>query len=246
MLFLVAVFALGIMSGATAAIVGFGIGSLMTPLLLTRLDPTLAVAAVAIPHLIATGLRFVQHRRAIDWSVIRRFGIPSAVGGLTGAFLLGAMDDVWLFAILGVLLIATSIANLTGGFGGWKPSPPVAVALGLTSGLFGGLVGNQGGLRAAGLLAFDLAPRAYLATGTAVALLIDAARTPVYLARGGSALLPYALPIAVATAGCILGTILGEKVFFGLSPSRYRRVVAAAVGALGLWLLRSAFLVLRS
>src|SRR5918995_7281272 len=101
MLFLVAVFALGIMSGATAAIVGFGIGSLMTPLLLTRLDPTLAVAAVAIPHLIATGMRFVQHRRAIYWSVIRRFGIPSAVGGLTGAFLLGAMDDVWLFAILG-------------------------------------------------------------------------------------------------------------------------------------------------
>ena len=41
------------------------------------------------------------------------------------------------------------------------------------------LAGNQGGLRAAGLLAVDLPPRAFLATGTAVALLVDLARTPV-------------------------------------------------------------------
>lgn len=45
-MFLAALFALGILSGATAAVVGFGIGSLLTPLLLLRLMPTPAVAAV--------------------------------------------------------------------------------------------------------------------------------------------------------------------------------------------------------
>jgi uncharacterized membrane protein YfcA len=236
-LFLTALFALGVVSGATAAVVGFGIGSLLTPLLLTRLTPTIAVAVVALPHLFATALRFVHHRQAIDRAVILRFGVPSAVGGLSGAWLQNAFDESWLFLVLGVLLLATAVANLTQGFGRWKPSAPVAVVLGLLSGLFGGLVGNQGGLRAAGLLAFDLSPRAYLATGTAVALLIDAARTPVYLVRAGSELATLALPIGVATAGCVIGTVLGEKMFLGMSPQRYRKVVGAAVGLLGIWLL---------
>ena len=236
-MFLAALFALGILSGATAAVVGFGIGSLLTPLLLTRLSPTTAVAAVALPHLLATALRFLQHRPFVDRPTLLRFGLPSAAGGLAGAWLQNALPEQGLFIALGLLLVATAGANLTNGFGGWRPGTAIAVGLGALSGLFGGLVGNQGGLRAAGLLAFGLAPRAYLATGTAVALLIDAARTPVYLARAGDELLALALPIAVASAGCLVGTVLGERVFLGLSPERYRRVAGAAVGILGVWLL---------
>jgi uncharacterized membrane protein YfcA len=236
-MFLAALFALGVISGATAAVVGFGIGSLLTPLLLTTLSPTMAVAVVALPHLIATAIRFFQHRPAIDGGVIVRFGLPSALGGFTGAWLQGAIDERWLFLVLGGLLIATSVANLTRGFGAWKPPTAIAILLGLLSGVFGGLVGNQGGLRAAGLLAFNLSPRAYLATGTAVALLIDAARTPVYLMRGGSAILSLAVPIGVAAAGCIVGTLLGERLFLGLPAERYRRIVGAAVGVLGVYLL---------
>ena len=240
-MFLAALFALGIISGATAAVVGFGIGSLLTPLLLTTLNPTLAVATVAIPHLIATAIRYIQHRRAVDTSVLLRFGVASAIGGFAGAWLQNAFDERWLFVVLGGLLLATAVANLTGNFGGWRPPTTVAVMLGALSGVFGGLVGNQGGLRAAGLLAFDLPPRVYLATSTVVALLIDAARTPVYLARAGNELLPFAVPIGVATVGCVIGTILGERVFLGLSPERYRRIVGTAVGILGIWLLTRAF-----
>jgi uncharacterized membrane protein YfcA len=239
-IFLGALFFLGVIAGATAAIVGFGIGSLLTPFLLTRLSPTLAVAAVALPHLAATALRFVQHRHAIDKKVLARFGVASAAGGLAGAWLQTAFDEKWLFVVLGVLLIATALANLTDNFGGWQAPAFVAMALGGLSGLFGGLVGNQGGLRAAGLLAFNLSKRAYLATGTAVALMIDAARTPVYLARAGNELTAFAVPIVVATGGCILGTVLGERVFLGLAPERYRRIVGTAVGALGAWLLARA------
>jgi uncharacterized membrane protein YfcA len=236
-MFLAALFLVGVLSGGTAAVVGFGIGSLLTPLLLTRLDPTLAIAVVAIPHLIATAVRMLQHRRATDRRVLMRFGLPSALGGVAGAWLQASLAESMLFVILGVLLLATAAANLSRGFGGWRPAAPVAVGLGVVVGLFGGLVGNQGGLRAAGLLAFDLSPRAFLATGTAVALLIDVARTPIYVARAGAELVPLTLPIAVATAGCVVGTILGEKVFLGMPQERYRQVVGVAVGTLGIWLL---------
>ena len=240
-MFLLIVFVVGVLSGATAAVVGFGIGSLLTPLLLTRLTPTVAVGAVAIPHLIATMLRYVQHRHAIDKTVLARFGIASAIGGFAGAWWQDAVGERWLYVVLGGLLVATAIANLTNNFGGLRLPTSVAIVLGALSGAFGGLVGNQGGLRAAGLLAFELSPRAYLATSTAVALLIDAARTPVYLTRAGSELMSLALAIAVATAGCVVGTILGERVFLGLPPARYRRIVGAAVGVLGIWLLVRAF-----
>jgi uncharacterized membrane protein YfcA len=228
---------LAVVSSATAAVIGFGIGSLLTPFLLLRLEPAMAVAVVALPHLLATVIRFVQHRQSLDRNVILRFGLPSAAGGFSGAWLQGVFDETWLFVILGGLLVATAVANVTRGFGGWVPGTTVALVLGFLSGLFGGLVGNQGGLRAAGLLAFNLAPRPYLATGTAVALLIDAARTPVYLARAGGELFRHGDLLWTAAAGCVLGSLFGEKLFFGIPADRYRTLVSIAVGVLGLWLL---------
>jgi hypothetical protein len=238
--FLLAVFAVGLLAGGSAAVVGFGIGSLLTPLLILRMTPDLAVAAVALPHLLATAVRFTRHASAVHRPTFLRFGIWSAAGGLTGALLQAALSGPALLAMLGALLIATGGASMTSSFGGWRAPPKGALALGLLSGLFGGLAGNQGGLRAAGLLAFDLRPRAFLATSTAVALLVDLARTPVYLLRAGPQLWALALPIAVAGLGCLLGTVWGERLLARISATTYRRLVGAGVGAVGVWLLARA------
>jgi uncharacterized protein len=226
-----------VVSGATGAVVGFGIGSLMTPLLLMRFSTPVAVGIVALPHLIATAVRLGRHRAAVDRGVLLRFGLPSVIGGVAGGVLQGAFRSDALMAVLGALLILTGVANLTHGFGRWQPSLALAAVMGLLSGLFGGLVGNQGGLRAAGLSAFKLEPRAFLATGTAVAVLIDVARTPFYLWRGGDVLLQLWIPIVVATIGCLAGTIAGERLFLRLSQETYRRVIGIAVIILGVWLL---------
>ncbi len=53
---------------------------------------------------------------------------------------------------------------------------------GALSGMFGGLVGNQGGIRSAALLGFDLKRDEFVATATAIALLVDVFRMPVYAA----------------------------------------------------------------
>jgi hypothetical protein len=230
----------GLLSGGTAAVVGFGIGSLLTPLLILRMTPDLAVAAVAVPHLLATAVRFARHASAVHRPTFLRFGLWSAAGGLIGALLQAALSGPALLATLGALLVATGTASMTASFGGWRPPPKAALALGLMSGLFGGLAGNQGGLRAAGLLAFDLPPRAFLATSTAVALLVDLARTPVYLLRAGPRLSALALPIAVAGLGCLLGTVWGERLLARVSAATYRRLVGAGVAAVGVWLLARA------
>jgi uncharacterized membrane protein YfcA len=82
-----AVFIVAIFSGATATVVGFGIGSLLTPLLALRVGTGVAVAAVMLPHATATAFRCWRLRRDIDRSVLKRFGLLSAAGSLAGALL---------------------------------------------------------------------------------------------------------------------------------------------------------------
>ena len=237
--FLLILFAVAVLSGATASLVGFGIGSMVTPLLALRLGTDVAVAAVALPHAFATALRCWRLRRNIDWRVIRSFGILSAAAGLAGALAYASLSAPALTRILGGLLILTAVAQLTGFARRWHPQGATVAALGLGSGFFGGIAGNQGGLRAAALSAFHLSPAAFVATSTATGLMVDAARTPVYLLASGGTLLDVALPIAVATAGVLGGTLLGERILLGMSRDRFALVVSTAIGLLGIWLVAS-------
>jgi uncharacterized membrane protein YfcA len=234
--FLVAVLAVAVFSSATASVVGFGIGSLLTPLLAVELGMGTAVAAVTIPHAVATALRCWRLRAAIDRGVLLRFGLLSAAGGLLGALLYTRLGGPALTRILGALLLLTAAAHLAGLARRWHPHGPVVSLLGFTSGLFGGVAGNQGGLRAAALTAFGLGPAAFVATSTATGLLVDAARAPVYLWRAGGRLLELWPLIALATAGVVIGTLAGERLLLGLSRERFGQVVAGAIGVLGAWL----------
>jgi uncharacterized membrane protein YfcA len=229
-----------VFSGATASVVGFGIGSLLTPLLAARLGTGIAVAAVMLPHAMATAVRCWRLRAKIDRSVLLRFGLLSAAGGLVGALLYTRIGVSTLTRILGALLLLTAAAQLSGWSTRWHPRGILVGLLGVGSGFFGGLAGNQGGLRSAALTAFGLSPGAFVATATATGLLVDLARAPVYLWRAGPALVSLWQPIGIAAGGVLLGTILGERILFGLSPARFGRVIGVAIGILGLWLILGA------
>ena len=114
-MFLVALFVVAVVSGATAAVAGFGVGSLLTPLLASRVGTPIGIAAVVIPHAAATALRFWRLRGAVDWKVVRRFGLLSAAGGLAGALLYARLSGRALTVVLGLLLVTTAVAGLTGG-----------------------------------------------------------------------------------------------------------------------------------
>jgi uncharacterized membrane protein YfcA len=235
--FLAAVFLVAIVSGATAAVVGFGIGSLMTPLLAVRFGTATAVALVTVPHAAATAVRCWRLRAHVSRAVLVRFGLLSAAGALAGALLYTRLGPGALTRALGGLLVLTAVAQLTGWASRWQPRGPLVALFGLASGFFGGVAGNQGGLRSAALTAFGLTPLQFVATATATGLLVDAARTPVYLWHSGPAMLTLWAPIVVATAGVLIGTVLGERLLLGLSPRRFGQVIGGAIGALGVWLL---------
>ena len=224
------------LSGATAAIAGFGIGSLLTPLLAVRLDVSLAVALVSVPHALATALRCWRLRCHIDRRVLSTFGVLSAGGGLAGALLFARATSRAITLILAALLLATALVTLFDLTRRWTPGRGSASVLGLLSGFFGGVAGNQGGLRAAALLSFALTPAAFVATSTAVGLLVDAARLPIYLWTAGPEIARFVTVLGVSSLGVLAGTLLGERLLFGLGPRHFRRAVALLIAALALWL----------
>jgi uncharacterized membrane protein YfcA len=140
-------------AGAVASIAGFGVGSLLTPLLTVPYGAKLAVALVAFPHAIA------------------------------------------------------------------------------------GMVGNQGGIRSAGLLAFELSPREFIATAAAIALVVDAVRTPLYMWTAGPDVLAALRIMAIATAGVVAGTFAGSYILLRLPAAVFRCVIGAVLLTLGIWML---------
>jgi uncharacterized membrane protein YfcA len=236
-LFAALVLIVAVIAGGTASVVGFGIGSLLTPVLATRFGTDIAIAAVALPHLAGSLLRGWRLRASIDRSVLARFGLLSAAGGLVGAFAFARLAPSVLPRVLGLLLVLTATAGITKWSERWHPRGVLVWLLGALSGFFGGVVGNQGGLRAAALSAFGLAPVAFVATSTAIGVLVDLVRTPVYLARTGEDLLEISTLVVVCVMGVLLGTVLGERLLFGLSRERFRTVVSLAIGVLGIWFL---------
>jgi uncharacterized membrane protein YfcA len=110
---------------------------------------------------------------------------------------------------------------------------PAAWIAGALSGLLGGLVGNQGGIRSAALLGVDLPKATFVGTATAVALMVDGARLPIYLWQSGDALAGLQFWIVLATLGVLLGTLFGYRVLVRIPERRFRGVVAVVLAVLG-------------
>jgi uncharacterized membrane protein YfcA len=231
-----------VIAGAIASISGFGIGSVLTPVLSTQFDVRLAIVLVSLPHLAGTFIRFLLVRTHIDRDVLLGFGAASAIGGLTGAALQTVVQSAALAIIFGSLLVFAGLGSLTGfaqrmRFSGRRS----ALVGGALSGLLGGLVGNQGGIRAAALLGFNVERQAFIATATAVALVVDGARIPVYLVTQGAELAAQLPLVTVLAIGAVVGTVLGERMLRRMDEAVFRRVVGGLLLVLGAYTLARAF-----
>jgi uncharacterized protein len=231
------VIAAGIAAGAVASVAGFGIGSLLTPVLVTQVATQIAVAAVSIPHVVGTAARLSLLRGQIDRHLLVRFGLTSAAGGLTGALLQARTSSAGLTIVFGSLLLFVAASELTGLSRRMRFRGAAAWIAGALSGLLGGLVGNQGGVRSAAMLGVDVPRQAFVGTATAVALIVDGARLPVYLATTGHELLALWPTIVVATIGVVCGTVFGHRLLVRIPEERFRPTVAVLLAMLGLAML---------
>jgi uncharacterized membrane protein YfcA len=229
--------AVAVVAGGIAAVTGFGIGSLLTPTLATQAGTKLAVAAIAVPHFVGTAQRFWILRRHVDRRVLLGFGLASALGGLAGALLHARASSRGLTAVFGIVVLLAGIAELTGWIEHVRWGRRAAWIAGILSGGLGGLVGNQGGIRSAAMLGFDVPKESFVATATAIGLFVDGARLPVYLATEWRSIVGLWPLLLVATFGVVTGTALGTRLLGHLPPRTFRRIVAVLLVGLGIYML---------
>lgn len=175
---------------------GFGLGTLLLPAFAIFFPVAIAVALTGVVHFLTDVFKLILIWRHIDRAVLARFGVPAIAGALLGSWLLVVLADggtlvsyslfgrnVEVSAInltVGVLLLLFASAEISPAFRKLAFSPKYQPLGGILSGFFGGLSGMQGALRSAFLVKAGLGKEAYVATGSAIAFLIDVSRLTVY------------------------------------------------------------------
>lgn len=138
--------------------------------------------------------------------------------------------------VFGFLLVLAATSELTGWRQRVRWGRRAAWAAGALSGALGGLVGNQGGIRSAAMLGFDVPKESFVATASAVGLFVDGARLPVYLATQWRDILAVWPLVLTATAGVVIGTAFGARVLGRIPERTFRRIVAVLLLLLGIYM----------
>ena len=233
---------------------GFGLGTLLLPAFALFLPIEQAVAMTAIVHFLNGLFKLWLVGRNADRRIVLRFGIPAIFASFLGAWVL-----VWLSGIepvltymlagrefivapaklaIGVLLLLFALAELLPRFRDMSFGPQYLTLGGLLSGFFGGLSGMQGALRSAFLARAGLSKEAFVASGVAIACLIDISRLGVYsrslLSEGTR--LDYGL-LGAAVLSAFIGAILGNRYLKKLTMQSVQRIVAVMLFAVAVGLI---------
>lgn len=175
---------------------GFGLTTVLQPLMLVFFPAGPAVAMTALVHLLNGLLKVALTGRYADWGVAWRFGLPAVLAALAGAWLLFELLDLPALAryelaghpftvtpvksAIGVILLLATLAEFLPERWQWRIRHRHLVLGGLLSGFFGGLSGHQGALRSAFLLRAGLSKEAFIGTNAVVSSAIDVARLALY------------------------------------------------------------------
>jgi uncharacterized membrane protein YfcA len=233
---------------------GFGLGTLLLPAFALFMPVEHAIAMTAVVHLLNGLFKLALLRKHIDAKVLLRFGLPALLAALLGAWLLsqlGALPALHAYTafghrfeilplklVIGILLLLFAMIELVPKLrdlefdARWQPLG------GALSGFFGGLAGMQGALRSAFLARSGLDKQAFVATGAAIACVIDLARLAVYagtlLAAFGT--LDHRL-LACAVLAAFAGAWLGNRLLHKTTLRGLQRVVAAMLFAFAVGLI---------
>ena len=234
--------AVGFLAGMIASVAGFGIGSFLIPLTSIRTGAKIAIALASVPHFLGNGFRFWILKSKVNRKILLRFGLLSAVGGLAGALLHTFFVSNLLQIIFALMLILAGVLGVLQVSERLRFGKAGAAVIGLASGFFGGLVGEQGGIRSVALLNFDVEKEAFIATATATALIVDAVRMPVYFLTQSNEVAQFLIILIFSSIAVVAGTLTGNMVLKRIPEESFKRIVSFLVLILGVLMLTIALL----
>jgi uncharacterized membrane protein YfcA len=152
--------AITLLAGVIKGMVGFAMPLVMISGLSTIMDPKLALAALILPVLLSNGLQTFRQGLAEALSAMRqywRYVLVVCLAILITAQAVALIPNQVFYLVLGVPVVGLSLIQLVG----WRPHIPVERrrsaewALGIVSGILGGLAGTWGPTTVLYLIAID-------------------------------------------------------------------------------------------
>lgn len=235
---------------------GFGLGTLLMPVVALFLPVEVAIAVTAIVHLANNLFKLALVGKKADCSVqsvLWRFGAPAVLAALLGAWLLNMLSGLptlfeyqWLgreFAvsvvkfIIGVLILAFVWLELSPRFAKMSFDARYLPLGGALSGFFGGLSGHQGAFRSMFLIKSGLDSQRFIATGVVLAVLVDVARMLVYgwSFSANTANVQWTMVLS-ASFSAFVGAYLGAKLLHKVTLRTIQRLVSVLLVLIGLGL----------
>jgi uncharacterized membrane protein YfcA len=229
---------------------GFGVSMVLVPVAIIYFPIPIAIALAAIVHLVSNLYKLAHLWRKVDMPITLRFGLPALLAAIPGALLMtrlaqygpllsyeiGTMyaEITWLKIVVGSLLIFFATAEWLPYFQRLHPSRKLMPIGGLLSGFFGGLSGQQGFMRSAFFFNAGLDKDQFVATNSAIGVLVDIARLIVYGTTVGMVIesLGSAFVISASLAAC-LGSLVGAIWLKGVKVRSIQWAVALLLYGLG-------------
>ncbi|MBI4429674.1 MAG: sulfite exporter TauE/SafE family protein [Ignavibacteriales bacterium] len=216
---------------------GFGVGSVLTPTFTLFYNVKTAVFLVSIVHLANNLLKLGLFARHIDRTVLMKFGFVSVAGALAGSLLQGYVQPLWVKIGLALFLLVTGVFEFIPRESSFRIPRRFDSLGGFFSGLMGGVIGNQGAIRSAYLLNYNLSKEAFIATATSIAILIDLTRIPIYIYQQSELWKEAVLPVGATILVAFGGTLVGKQLLKRVSLERFRKIVAVFLILFGIFLL---------
>ncbi len=217
---------LAFIASAIGTTTGFGISTVMIPIVLLFYPLPQTLLFVGIIHCVGNIWKLLLFKHGIRWRLILSFGIPGIAASLLGALLVFTVSESLLSRILAAFIIIYVIYLFANPSFKIKESNLSAVSGGTLSGFLAGIFGMGGAVRSLFLSAFDLPKPVYIATGGAIALIIDSARLTTYLLQGVrlEKLILWGMLIFIPAsfAGAKTAQLVVDKI-----PQKYFRTVVA-------------------
>jgi uncharacterized protein len=180
---------LTLLASIIGTLAGFGISTVMVPILLIILPLPQTLLLVGIIHWFNDIWKILLFREGIRWKLFLAFGLPGIFTSFLGSSLSLRISREILSRTLGVFLIAYVLFIVFNRTFKLSQRLSVAVSGGALTGFFAGIFGIGGEINAVALSAFNLEKAVYITTAGAISFMIDSTRIATYV-RGGIGLEP--------------------------------------------------------
>lgn len=233
---------------------GFGLGTLLMPVVALFFPLDVAIAITAIVHLSNNFFKLILVGRGADFTTLVKFGLPAMLFAFIGAILLTFLSHsstIFQYSLLSMDFSTTvlkfSIGALILFFVFVELSSKVSkIAIdtkylplgGALSGFLGGLSGHQGAFRSLFLLKVGLDKTQFIATGVVIAVMVDLARLSIYGWNYSThAVNINWLMVTCATISAFLGAFIGKKLIKKVTITLIERMVALLLVVIALSLM---------